>query len=89
MNATMNRRERRAQGYTERRIRKIYEKMVDKPDELKGMNMLCDPKLSNVSFSSLATIDMQLWIQKEKERRTDRIQGKPRRWQVERARRRG
>lgn len=76
-----NRAERRAMGYTEKRMRKFL---------VRGGHMSPVPAEQHQgSISSLSSLDPEQSIERLKSQRLDRVSGKPRAWQIERKRRRG
>lgn len=76
-----NRARRRAEGWTESRLRKVAVKH--------GFLHPVPAMQHKGSISCLSAVDPETAILLEKNRRRDRETGKPRRWQVERARRKG
>lgn len=81
MSPLRNRAARRAEGWTETRLRKIASR--------RGLISRVPVEQPKGSLSCLSSLDMELHMEKLKKQRMPRIEGKPRRWQVERERRRG
>lgn len=77
-----NRAQRRADGWTERRLRKKMHKAGMLPREA------LSPILTDgISLSSLGYLDPDQAKAKRAKQHKPRLEGKPRRWQVERERR--
>lgn len=79
-----NRATRRLNGWTEPRVRKMM--------HANGMwpPVLGNPKSRSFgipAFSTLQMLDQGAWAEREKQQRVPRVTGQPRRWQVERERR--